>query len=390
MVGNLFYGELYFTAYHNIKNAINAVKKVNQSQFDKETEILLLEKQKQVLQESINQIKVFDSDNNEINILVNNIDIKLSEIKPQIYELKTQIRKINQSKNRLKQLSFDTTKIEEVFSEVNLYFSESIKHDIKELNSFYENLYMARQEILNEQLTIVQDQLNTWENEAEELDLQRASMLKQISNESSIQAYKSMYGELTEIEKQLALLKQNSVAENIKNLEDDLAKIQTQHIEAAALLARNIDESRKKFEEINKIYKEIMQKVLKIDAEIKLEKNKTGNISINVKSYKNGIETDELKGDTAKKISAAAIDLAIRCVRNEDNGFIAQDSVIDNIDKNGAKEFINIVKELSKKYKFQYIMTALKEHLTDNILDEDIIIELNDNSEDGLLMGFKY
>ena len=156
------------------------------------------------------------------------------------------------------------------------------------------------------------------------------------------------------------------------------------------MLARNIDESRKKFEEINKIYKEIMQKVLKIDAEIKLEKNKTGNISINVKSYKNGIETDELKGDTAKKISAAAIDLAIRCVRNEDNGFIAQDSVIDNIDKNGAKEFINIVKELSKKYKFQYIMTALKEHLTDNILDEDIIIELNDNSEDGLLMGFKY
>lgn len=376
--------------YNNIKKAIDAVQKINQSQIDKETEIQELEQRKTTIQQDIDQIKVFDSDNNDINLLVNSIDTKLAMIKPQIYELKTQIRKMNQSKTKLKQLSFDSSKIEQVFSEVNLYFSDSVKHDISELNKFYENLYNSRQEILNEQLVSDQDKLNIMETEAEELDVQRSSLLKQISNESSIQAYKTMHEKLVDIEKKLALLKQSSVEQNIKSLEDDLAKIQTQHMEAAAALARNIDESREKFEKINSIYKEIMHRVLKIDSEIKLEKNKTGNISIDVKSYKNGIETDELKGDTAKKLSAAAVDLSIRCIRNEDEGFIAQDSVIDNIDKNGAREFVAVVKELSEKYNFQYIMTALKDNLPDNIMKDDIAIELNDNSEKGLLLGFKY
>ena len=42
------------------------------------------------------------------------------------------------------------------------------------------------------------------------------------------------------------------------------------------------------------------------------------------------------------------------------------------------------------QYHFQYIMTALKEKLPNNVTPDDIRIIFNDKSEQGLLMGFSY
>ena len=133
-----------------------------------------------------------------------------------------------------------------------------------------------------------------------------------------------------------------------------------------------------------------MQSVLGIESELKIVKHSTGNISFDVQSYNLGTESAQLKGDSAKKLSAAAIDIAIRCIRNDDHGFIAQDGIIDALDKNSASSFINKIKELINKYDFQYITTALREKLPDNIPERDIVIELNDSSDEGLLFGFKF
>ena len=133
-----------------------------------------------------------------------------------------------------------------------------------------------------------------------------------------------------------------------------------------------------------------MKEVMNIDAEIFIEKKSTGNVDLLLKSYRNSTETEELKGDTAKRISSAAIDIAIRSIQNEDQGFIIQDGVIDDVDSNTAKQFVKVVKTLAVKYGFQYILTALKDRLPDSINENDIIIELNDYTDDGLLFGFRY
>ena len=67
--------------------------------------------------------------------------------------------------------------------------------------------------------------------------------------------------------------------------------------------------------------------------------------------------------------------------------------VINNLKENFdviKEEFINKIKELINKYDFQYITTALREKLPDNIPERDIVIELNDSSDEGLLFGFKF
>lgn len=373
-----------------LESAIKAIKNSNTFQLENETDISSLHNQKNTIIQSIRNLKLFDSDNADLNILVNEIDAQIFEIKPKIYKLRTELRKITQALSRLPKMVFDISRVEEIFKQVKLYFGEQIKNDVRSLNDFYTYMYSSRKKVLERQKEIINFQLTNLEQEAEKLDERRSLILTQLATEDSKRAYEEKYNELIEIEKKLALLNQNSMQQNIKALEEELSRKQTLHMQAATNVSRNIDESRVKFEEINKIYTDIMQRTLKIDAEIRITKKGTGNLDIITQSYRNGNESDELKGDTAKKISAAAIDIAIRCIQNEDFGFIAQDSVIDNIDKNGAREFVNVVKELASKYKFQYIMTALKENLPDNIISDDVIIELNDATPSGLLMGFVY
>ena len=232
--------------------------------------------------------------------------------------------------------------------------------------------------------------LNALQERAAMLDNERSVILRQLANESAIQVFEGKHSEIIEIEKQIALLKEDSSIQNIGMLETELSEKRTREFQCSADVAKDVDDHDQKFKQIAAIYSEIMMDVMKINAEMKVEKLSTGNLNFYVRSIRNGIKTEELKGDSAKKISAAAIDLAIRCVQNEDDGFIAQDGVIDCLDKNCAGIFIRKVKSLSERYHFQYIATALKEKLPEDVLPEDIVIELDDIKTENLLMGFKY
>ena len=375
---------------NELETAIKSLKNIQSNEQEKESKIEELLKQKKNIEESIAKLTLFNAENTDINKLVNTIDEDLFKIKTQIYEEKTEIRKIEKALEKLNKTQFDSRKVESIFNQINLYFEKQVKHSFEELDYFYNEVYSNRKTILDEKLNNSNLLLKTLENSANELDTKRASILEQLANKDSISIYETKHQELIDIEKEIAILSQTQTRANIADLEKQYSEKQTKQLEAAAKLANNIDKSRMQFEKINAIYSDIMKSVLDIDSELKIVKHKTGNISFDVQSYNKGRESAQLKGDSAKKLSAAAIDIAIRCIQNSDYGFLAQDGIIDALDKNSAALFINKVKELIGKYNFQYITTALKEKLPNNIPERDIVIELNDSSDEGLLFGFKY
>lgn len=373
-----------------LETAIKALRSIKSNEQEKEKKVEELSKEKKNIEDSIAKLMLFNTENTDINRLVNTIDETLFKIKSQIYEKKTEIRKIEKALEKLNKTQFDSRKVESIFNQINLYFEKQVKHSFEELDNFYNEIYSNRKIVLDENLRNSNLILKTLENNANELDLQRASLLEQLANIDAIHIYEAKHKELIDIEKEIAVLSQTQTIANISELENQYSEKQTEELETAAKLASNIDKSRMQFDEINAIYSDIMKSVLDIDSELKIIKHKTGNISFDVQSYNMGTESAQLKGDSAKKLSAAAIDIAIRCIQNKDHGFLAQDGIIDALDKNSAALFIKKVKQLIGKYNFQYITTALKEKLPDNIPEQDIVIELNDSSDDGLLFGFKY
>lgn len=373
-----------------LETAINALRSIQSNKLEKENKIKELQAEKDNIEKSIENLTLFSTEDEDINKLVKSIDEEIFKIKSQIYVQKTELRKIENSLEKLNKHQFDSMKIESIFNQVNLYFENQIKHNFAELKTFYEEIYSNRRIVLDEKFKRVNEIIHSLEENATILDLKRASYLESLANVDSVQIYELKHKQLIDIEKEIAILSQTQTTTNIAELEKQYSEKQTEELKTAAEVATNIDRARMQFDEINSIYRDIMKSVLGIESELKINKHKTGNISFDVQSYNLGSESAQLNGDSAKKLSAAAIDIAIRCIRNDDHGFIAQDGIIDALDKNSAASFINKIKELINKYDFQYITTALREKLPDNIPERDIVIELNDSSDEGLLFGFKF
>lgn len=353
-------------------------------------EIDKLLEDKEVILKSINSLKFVETDNYDINTIINELDLKIYELKSKSYNYKKEISKINSSLANSSSLKVDVNYIKRIFSEVNLYFEKQLEKDFDDLESFYRSIYEDRSEILKRMIKDKEAKLFNIQDELIELDAERSFRLKELSKDNSKKKYKELYDRLVIIEKRISFLDRNFITENIQELEKQLSIKTTRSFQSSAKLSNYLDNNRERFNKINSVFSLIMKEVLQIEAKIIIEKKSTGNLDFLLKSYRNNLETEELNGATAKRISSAAIDIAIRSIENEDGGFIIQDGVIDDVDSNTANQFVKVVKKLANDYEFQYIMTALKDRLPNSVSNEDIVLELNDYLDDNLLFGFRY
>lgn len=374
----------------NLENIISTIRKAKIKFETHKDEIEKLEEEKSVIVKSIESLKFLETDNSDIEKIINELDKEIAELKSRSFSIKKEIEKTESSISRSLSYKINTEDIERIYSEVGLYFENQLQKDFNALQTFYMNICENRSKVLREILQAKRNTLNEIDSKLKEYDNQRSYRLNELAKDDSKKKYKELYDRLVVIEKRIVFLERDLVKENIQELEKQLSKKQTESFNSSAKLSNHLDNDREKFDSINDVFSQIMKDVMNIDAKIIIEKKSTGNVDLFLKSYRNNIETEELKGDTAKRISSAAIDIAIRSIQNEDRGFIIQDGVIDDVDSNTAIEFIKVVKKLAKEYGFQYIMTALKDRLPSTINQNEIVLELNDYTEDGLLFGFRY
>ncbi|RQP19195.1 MAG: DUF2326 domain-containing protein, partial [Parapedobacter sp.] len=112
------------------------------------------------------------------------------------------------------------------------------------------------------------------------------------------------------------------------------------------------------------------------------------------------LEQDTAKDDgrTYKKMLCIAFDLAVLCAYNGESyfRFVYHDDVLSQQDNGIKTRLIQLVRELSAHYDFQYILSAIKSDLpVDNedrpvyFSDEETILRL-DKDEVGTLFGFEF
>ncbi|MBM9547452.1 DUF2326 domain-containing protein [Leptospira sp. 201903074] len=365
-------------------------KKTSISDQNKNQYLESLIKEKDQLNLNLNKIDLLKSDLNDIKKIVTDLDKKIGILKNEIYFHSKEKQRIEDSLHRSKSLITNTIDIAKIFEEINIYFGNEIKKDISEIKEFQSKLIINRTKVLNELLKNCTNIINEKNKEIENLNSHRNLSFKNLLEDESEKKYKDIFSKILLIEKEISSIEQSTTKMSIQELESTRALLVTEHLALSAKLSKTIDDINNTFNSINSIYKKIMKDTMNINAEIKIIKNSTGNVEFRTKSYKNNKETQELEGSTAKKISCAAVDLAIRSFYKEDSGFIIHDGIIDDIDKNAATEYIKVVKKLSIQYNFQYILLAIKDKLPSNINASDIKIELNDYTPAGLLFGRKY
>ncbi|MEA1986304.1 MAG: DUF2326 domain-containing protein [Candidatus Marinimicrobia bacterium] len=339
----------------------------------------------------INKFNFYKSDLELNKNIVENIDLKLQALNTDRYRIAFEIDKIEKSLSDVLD-DIEMENIEELFSEVNLFFPVQLKKKYNELIDFQKSLTIERKQFLKENLSELKQDFTQINKNINELETEKSSLLSVLTEKDSYQKFKEYHKNLTETEVEIERIKDklkaidNSlIIEKEIETNKDIVDIKINELKSAL--------KDRKHATINKIFNSIIKEILNTNALISLNINRQGNIEYNA-DYQNPsdlIKTSEAQGTTYKKLLCVAFDLSTLINYSEKSfyKFVYHDGVLEGLDDRIKVRYINLVKNLCEKYNLQYILTLIDSDIPkdniDIISDKEICLRLNDKDKNGKL-----
>lgn len=338
------------------------------------------------------------------------IDEGIEEIENQISDLNTLSYSLNYEISRLQQsiqnkFAFNLDKVKKVFEESSVYFPDQLRADYNALMQFNTALTTERNKLLKATLDDKRHELDALNRQLQDLNNRKENLLSFLRDTDSFKRFKQyqkdlvkIQGRLLTLEKRLStidliLAKEQEREDLLKDIESTVLQLRKefQHTEKNARYA----DIRAKFASY---YKRIMDE----DARMSWSINNSNNVDFPPPKVqdKADLEQDTAKDDgrTYKKMLCIAFDLAVLCAYNGESyfRFVYHDDVLSQQDNGIKTRLIQLVRELSAQYDFQYILSAIKSDLPVDdedmpvyFSDEETVLRL-DKDEVGTLFGFEF
>lgn len=323
--------------------------------------------------------------------IVEHIDNKLQALNSDRYRISFEINKIKKTLSNTID-SIDIDEINLLFKELNTYFPGELKKKYEDLINFQKAITEERKKYLSENLDKLKSELASVNKVIEDAEKEKSNLLEILTQKDSYQKFKEYQKKLTSIEVEIELIKNklkaidhSLIIENEINEKKEIIKVKIKELK--------FELNTRKHSNINKIFNSIIKNILDTNALISLKLNNQGNVEFSA-DYQNPndlIKTSEAQGTTYKKLLCVAFDLSLLINYSEKSfyRFVYHDGVLEGLDDRIKIRYINLVKNICRKYNIQYILTLIDSDLPKGekniISDEDICLELNDKDDTGKL-----
>jgi len=367
-------------------------------------QIQIKEIEKEKLSKEIDRFNFYYQDKENINKLVDNIEREISELNTQAYNVEFEINKTKLSiKNKF---AFDLNKIQKVFKETEIYFSDQLIKEYKELLDFNNKITTERNKYLKETLSVKIDELDKVNDRLKNLNNQKIDLLSYIQDTDVFRKFKQYQKKVIEAESEIISLKAKIDAIDV--IGNKLKQIKTYENKLDEIIEKIDDEVSSTHK--NEIYKtirtafaEYYKTILNEIAVLSLRLNNQSNVEFNEPKVQNKqndkLTTQQGDGYTYGKLFCVCFDLALLTTYNTQSffRFVYHDDVFANQDNRLKLKLLELTKRLCKDYDLQYIFTIIKDDVPyDNnskrieFTREEIVLELHDKDETGTLFGIKF
>ena len=409
-----FKGELLRLKYDNdskiedIKKLISSYKNDYSVKVEDRDEIVaekaILEIDYKEVEEQIDRFNFYQQDKSLIKEGIDKLENTISNLNTDSYKLNYELDKLKSSiKNNF---SFDIEKVKKVFEETSIYFSEQLTSDYENLLSFNKKLTTERNKLLKSTIKEKEEELIEINSKLENLHHDREALLTHLTDSDTFTKFKRCQKDLVKVEGQLLKFQEKiNTIDLIIQKENEIDTLQTA-IKSTISELRQIHQSTDKNEKYNQIralfskfYKHIMDE----NAVLSWNLNSNNNVDFIPPKVKSKIDenqdTAKDEGNTYMKLLCVAFDLSILCAYNKESyfRFVYHDDVLSQQD-NGIKiRLLELINDITKTYKIQYILSAIKSDLpldiSNDIQDfkeEEIVLKLHDKDISGTLFGFEF
>jgi Uncharacterized protein conserved in bacteria len=408
-----FKGELLKLKYDNdskiddIKNLINSYKSDYSVKVEDRDEIVaekaILENDYKEVETQIDRFNFYQQDKSLIKEGIDEIENKISNLNTVSYTLNYELDKLKASiKNNF---SFDIAKVKKVFEETSIYFSEQLISDYEDLITFNKKLTTERNKLLKSTIKEKEKELNDVNSKLENLHLERESLLVHLTDSDTFTKFKKCQKDLVKVEGQLLKFQEKiRTIDLIIQKENEIETLQTA-IKSTINELKQIHQStdkNEKYNEIRTLFSKFYKHIMDENAVLSWNLNTNNNVDFIPPKVKSKIDeskdTAKDEGNTYMKLLCVAFDLSILCAYSKESyyRFVYHDDVLSQQD-NGIKiRLLELINDITKKYRIQYILSAIKSDLPldaneiQEFTEHEIILKLHDKDISGTLFGFEF
>lgn len=409
-----FKGELLKLKYDNdskiddIKKLVGSYKSDYSVKVEDRDEIIaekaIIETEYKEVEEQIDRFNFYKQDKVLIKEGIDEIENKISSLNSDSYKLNHELDKLRTSiKNNF---SFDIDKVKKVFEETEFYFPEQLTSDYKDLLSFNKKLTTERNKLLKSTIKEKETELKEVNIKLENLHQERESLLTHLTDSDTFTKFKKCQKDLVKVEGQLLQFKEKiNAIDLIIQKENEIESLQT-NIKSTIKELKQIHQStdkNQKYNEIRTLFSKFYKHIMDENAVLSWNLNTNNNVDFIPPKVKSKIDenkdTAKDEGNTYMKLLCVAFDLSILCTYNKESyfRFVYHDDVLSQQDNGIKLRLLELINEITKKYKIQYILSAIKSDLPLDITNEvqeftekEIVLKLHDKDISGTLFGFEF
>jgi uncharacterized protein YydD (DUF2326 family) len=409
-----FKGELLQLKYDNdskiedIKRLINSYKNDYSVKIEDRDEIIaekaILENEYKEVEKQIDKFNFYQQDKTLIKKGVDEIEVKISNLNTKSYKLNYELDRLRSSiKNNF---SFDIDKVKKVFEETSILFPAQLSSDYENLLAFNKKLTTERNKLLRSTINEKEKELNNINSKLEKLHKERESLLTHLTDSDTFTKFKKHQKDLVKVESQLLKFQEKiNAIDLIVQKENEIEALQT-NIKSTINELKKIHQStdrNKKYNEIRALFTKFYKHIMDENAVLSWHLNSNNNVDFIPPKVKSKIDESKVtakdEGNTYMKLLCVAFDLSILCAYNKESyfRFVYHDDVLSQQDYGIKIRLLELINNITKKYKIQYILSAIKSDLPVNhsgkiqeFNENEIVLKLHDKDISGTLFGFEF
>ncbi|MDN4472882.1 DUF2326 domain-containing protein [Demequina zhanjiangensis] len=327
-------------------------------------------------------------------------------------ETEQEIARLNEDSYRLRQLAvrleeslaedqivFRPSEAEGLFAEAGIAFGDQVKHTFESLIAFNREISEERRGYLAAQYAEVLEEQEATDARLEELDRIRRDVLGVLRESDSLEKYRDVSLELTDLKAELQALEARRVAadrlldlkQELREKEEDFNRLKSE-TETEIVAVSSDDEGR--FGLLRRYFGDIVNEVLGQRALLAMHLNASGGIDF-VADFidDSGTATAGGEGLTYKKTMCIAFDLALLRAYGDAPfpRFVYHDGAFEQLESRKRQKLLAVFREYSE-LGFQPIVSLLDFEVprgsaasADRLSDGEVIVTLHDEGESGRL-----
>lgn len=295
-------------------------------------------------------------------------------------------KKIDIYEESIKEEKTDDINVEEIYNEINFYFPKNVKKTIEESKEFHKNIISNRTNFLKTEIQSIKNELTIINNEIEIKSDKKAEYLDILNNFGALNEYNNMQKyyikQQSEYELIVSVIKQFDEITNKKN------KLKMKLLELESKFQINYDENKTHLNSLIYIFSDNSSYLYDVPGDLIIECSEKG--------FEYNVDIPRINSTGKTKMIVLCYDLMLleNFVDYNYIDFLIHDSnIFDGVDSRQYASALNLIHEKTSKFDMQYICMLNSDSIPDNLnfnIAEHVVLELNDNSINGTLLGFDF